>query len=69
LEGAIIGDVLQKLLLMYRPYELELGETERVYNWSVDYVCKEIVNSSQSMGKQLNELRKVLIVCRDRFRG
>lgn len=66
--GAIVADILQKLLLSYRPYEIISNETEGVYNWAVDYMCKEMITSSQLAGKQLNDLRRALIVCRDKFR-
>jgi predicted nucleotide-binding protein (sugar kinase/HSP70/actin superfamily) len=66
--GAIVADILQKLLLMYRPYELIPNDTETTYNYCVDYMCKTIVDSSQKSGEQLNEIRNALIVCRDHFR-
>ena len=38
----LAADILQKLLLQYRPHELETGRTEQVYQASLDDVCRTI---------------------------
>ena len=65
----LAADILQKLLLQYRPHELESGRTERVYQESLEDVCRTIENTSVKPPIQLAALRDALVRSRDRFRA
>jgi predicted nucleotide-binding protein (sugar kinase/HSP70/actin superfamily) len=64
----VAGDVLQKLQLMYRPFELEPGRTDAVYEASLDDVCLTIERAPLKPAPQLEALRASLVRARDRFR-
>lgn len=65
----IAADVLQKLLLQYRPYEQLSGQTEQVYEECLDDVCKAIESSPIHPPVQLRAIRDALLRCRGRFRA
>jgi predicted nucleotide-binding protein (sugar kinase/HSP70/actin superfamily) len=65
----LAADILQKLLLIYRPFELQPGETERVYEACLDDVCRTIESTPVKPAGQLLALRDSLLRCRDRFRA
>ena len=64
----ISADILQKLLLQYRPYENRKGSTDAVYEESLDDLCKTIESASLKPPAQLNAIRDSLVRGRDRFR-
>lgn len=43
-QGLVAVDLLQKALLQTRPYEVNEGEAEKVYQECLDYVCNAIEN-------------------------
>jgi predicted nucleotide-binding protein (sugar kinase/HSP70/actin superfamily) len=63
-QGAVAGDILHKLLHGYRPYEVNKGETDRIYNQSLDRVVaaieagggKELVNTMHWVARQFERL-------------
>ncbi len=65
----LAADILQKLLLMHRPHEVNPGETEAVYEQCLDDVCRTIEQSPIDPPVQLRALRDALIRSRDRFRA
>jgi predicted nucleotide-binding protein (sugar kinase/HSP70/actin superfamily) len=65
----IAADILQKMLLHYRPFELQKGATESVYEDCLDDVCATIESTTISPAVQLKALRAALVRCRDRFRS
>jgi predicted nucleotide-binding protein (sugar kinase/HSP70/actin superfamily) len=65
----IAADILQKMLLHYRPFELQKGATESVYEDCLDDVCAPIESTTISPAVQLKALRAALVRCRDRFRS
>ena len=64
----IAADILQKVLLQHRPYEIEKGSTEAVYEQCLDDVSKTIETAPLEPGAQLKALRDALVRSRDRFR-
>src|SRR5262249_40519236 len=64
----LCADLLQKLLLMHRPYEEQRGDTEQVYEESLADLCRTLEGTPAKPGVQLHALRDSLIRSRDRFR-
>lgn len=64
----LCADVLQKLLLMHRPYEERRGDTENVYEESLADLCRTLERTGVEPGVQLQSLRDSLVRSRDRFR-
>ena len=65
----LAADILQKLLLAYRPHELEAGRSESVYEICLADVCRTIESTPVKPAVQLAALRDALVRCRDRFRA
>ncbi|HTP31191.1 MAG TPA: hypothetical protein VMJ75_03390 [Candidatus Acidoferrales bacterium] len=65
----LCADLLQKLLLMHRPYEAARGDTEQVYEESLADLCRTLERTAVEPGVQLLALRDSLVRSRDRFRG
>ena len=63
------ADLLQKLLLMYRPYEEQRGDTEAVYEESLADLCQTLEQTPVEPGVQLLALRDSLVRSRGRFRS
>jgi predicted nucleotide-binding protein (sugar kinase/HSP70/actin superfamily) len=63
------ADMLQKLLLIRRPYEECRGETEAVYEESLADLCSTLEDTPVEPGVQLLALRDSLERGRDRFRA
>ena len=51
LEAVVYGDLLMKLLLATRPYEINKGEAEKLYNKWQDKVYKDLENGKLSIYK------------------
>jgi len=64
----LCADLLQKLLLIYRPYEEVRGDAESVYEDSLADLCHTLEETPVEPGVQLVALRDSLIRSRDRFR-
>ncbi|HYW47174.1 MAG TPA: hypothetical protein VE959_30185 [Bryobacteraceae bacterium] len=62
------ADLLEKLLLMNRPYEAALGDAEAVYEESLADLCRTLEGTSVEPRVQLAALRDSIIRGRDRFR-
>lgn len=66
---ALLGaDLLQKLLLMARPYEERRGDAEQAYEESLTDLCRTFEQTPAEPGVQLEALRECMIRCRGRFR-
>lgn len=65
----IAGDILLKLLLQHRPYEVRPGEAERLYEECVEQVAQTIETAPLQGGPQMRAIRQALVRCRDRFRS
>ena len=65
----LCADLLQKMLLIYRPYEERRGDTEACYEESLDDLCRTLENDARwSPACNCWLLRDSLVRCRDRFR-
>lgn len=67
--GLLCADILQKLLLRFRPYELADGATDQAYEESLDDLCLTIERTGTRSGEQLRALHGAMVRSRDRFRG
>jgi predicted nucleotide-binding protein (sugar kinase/HSP70/actin superfamily) len=64
----LAADLLQKLLLMWRPYEPKRGDTEQTYEDSLADLFRTLEQTPTEPGVQLQALRDCMVRCRDRFR-
>ena len=65
LEGILTIDYLDKMLRKVRPYEINKGETERVYRKYLDEICSSLEN--EAFSKTLNSMVKILNKARKEF--
>src|SRR5260370_24615606 len=63
----LAADLLQKLLLMWRPYEERRGDSEQTYEDSLADLCRTLEGPPAEPGVQLEALRDCMVRCRDRF--
>ena len=64
----LAADLLQKMLLIFRPYEERRGDTEAVYEESLADLCMTLERTPVEPAVQLLCLRDSLVRSRDRFR-
>jgi predicted nucleotide-binding protein (sugar kinase/HSP70/actin superfamily) len=64
----LCADILQKLLLLKRPYEECRGDTRAVYEASLNDLCHTIEQTPVTPAVQLRALRESLLRSRARFR-
>jgi len=64
----LCADLLQKLLLIHRPYEEQRGDAEAVYEESLADLCRTLERTPSESAVQLQALRDAMVRCRDRFR-
>jgi predicted nucleotide-binding protein (sugar kinase/HSP70/actin superfamily) len=62
------ADLLQKLLLMHRPYEEALGDAESVYEECLADLCATLESTPVEPGVQLAALGQSMVRSRERFR-
>jgi len=65
----LAADILQKLLLHYRPHEVVKGSIDAVYEECLADLCASIENAPTKPPLQLRAIRDSLVRCRDRFRA
>ncbi len=65
----VAADLLQKLLLQHRPYELRGGSADALYEECLDDVCGTVEHGPLSSRPQLRALAEALARCRSRFAG
>jgi predicted nucleotide-binding protein (sugar kinase/HSP70/actin superfamily) len=65
----VAADILQKMLLRYRPYEVKKGSVEAAYEQCLDDLCETIEKSPTAPPVQIRAIRDSLVRCRDRFRA
>jgi predicted nucleotide-binding protein (sugar kinase/HSP70/actin superfamily) len=65
----LCADLLEKLLLLHRPYETRRGASEEVYEESLTDLCVTLESTPVEPGVQLQSLREALVRSRDRFRS
>ncbi len=73
--GIVAADILRKFLHMTRPYEINYGDTDKVFEASVEEICKVVDGSHphtldscfRRNDKKLEILIEALKIARDRF--
>jgi len=63
----VVSDILRKLLLMFRPYEKNPGETDQIHDSALDEICAILSDGSFNLKLQLKRLVETLETVRDRF--
>ncbi len=67
---SLVGaDVLRKMLLRTRPYEIHPGDTDQVYQESLNRFCDVLEKQGVPAGKRLDNIAHCLTEARDRFRA
>jgi predicted nucleotide-binding protein (sugar kinase/HSP70/actin superfamily) len=64
----VAADVLQKALLIHRPYEPVRGDAEMIYEECLNDLCRTLESTPVEPGVQLAALSGAMVRCRDRFR-
>ncbi len=67
--GIIAADILRKMLLKTRPYELNTGDTDSVYENGLDKLEIILEQKGISFGKRTRLVREKMIEIRDEFRS
>ncbi|MFB3828445.1 MAG: hypothetical protein ACE15B_16880 [Bryobacteraceae bacterium] len=63
----LAADLLQKMLLHYRPFEEHKGDTETAYHECLDDLCRTIEQTPTDPPVQLKAMHASMVRCRDRF--
>jgi len=63
----LIGDIFTKALLKTRPYELRKGDTDEVFERSINRMGEIIAEPYDGAGKQMEQLVRGLRLCREEF--
>jgi len=63
----LCADLLQKMLLIYRPYEVSPGDTESIYEDALADLCRTLENTPTEPAAQLTGLRESMVRCRASF--
>ncbi len=64
----LCADLLQKMLLLNRPYEEKRGDADGVYEDCLADLCRTLEQTTVEPGAQLRALRDSMARCRERFR-
>ena len=67
--AVVAADILRKLLLKTRPYEVSPGDTDAAYGVSLRELCATLETPGLRPRAQLEALLSTLNLIRDRFRG
>jgi predicted nucleotide-binding protein (sugar kinase/HSP70/actin superfamily) len=65
----IVGDILRKLHLRTRPYEITKGSADALFQVCLDDICQVLAHPTDDMGRKIKLLRRALIDVRDRYRA
>jgi predicted nucleotide-binding protein (sugar kinase/HSP70/actin superfamily) len=65
----VSADILQKMLLKLRPYEVRPGAADEAYEECIQDLCRTIEGAPLDPPAQLERMRASLVRCRDRFRN
>lgn len=66
--AVVASDILRKLLLKTRPYEITRGSSDAVFEQSLDHICEAIAAWNGNSKEHMEGLLHALTVCRERFR-
>jgi len=65
----VSADILQKMLLLYRPHEYERGQSDAVYKGCLEDLRNTIESSPVEPAPQLEALRGAMLRSREKFRA
>lgn len=65
--AVISSDIIRKLLLQTRPYEINQGETDKIHKESIDIICRIIEKQDQRSDEKLVELIEGIKIIRQKF--
>lgn len=65
----VSADILRKLLLQTRPYEIEAGAADHAFRRSLSDLCETLEHSCSNVDCQMASLQRSLRRARDRFHG
>jgi len=63
----IAADILRKLHLIFRPYELEKGKANEVFHYSLDLLCAALSEKNISSKDKLLNIREALVRARNAY--
>ena len=67
--AVLIADILRKLLLKTRPYEIDAGATDEAFQWALTYVSDVFKRPLGTIAEKKQNLLAALIDVRERFRS
>ena len=65
--GVMASDIVRKLLLRFRPYELEKGMTDEVYEKAIDRICEALAKKGLGIRERHSEVKRALLDCKRMF--
>jgi len=65
--GLVCADVLRKLLLQTRPYEINPGETDRVHSECLDMLCAVVERTDIPPKEKFDLLKNCMVDIRDKY--
>jgi predicted nucleotide-binding protein (sugar kinase/HSP70/actin superfamily) len=65
--GAVVSDLLRRVLHRTRPYEARPGQADSVHEWCVEEASRVIESSPNADREKLERLVRTMEACRDRF--
>ena len=65
----LCADLLEKMLLIHRPYEEARGDAEGAYEAALQDLCRTLESTATEPGEQLQALRESMVRARALFRG
>jgi predicted nucleotide-binding protein (sugar kinase/HSP70/actin superfamily) len=65
--GIVAADLLRKVLLMHRPYEVNEGEADDLFERSLNDICQTIRSNGKQPDKCLKYLKETFVKIRDDF--
>lgn len=67
--GLVAGDVLRKMLLKTRPYEVNTGQSDAAYAKSMELIEAVLENPQLKGAEQMKALEEAMLKCRELFRN
>lgn len=65
--AVVSSDIIRKLLLQTRPYEINPGDTDKIHEESIDIICRIIEKEDQSSDEKFMELVEGIKLIRQKF--
>jgi len=65
--AVISSDIIRKLLLQTRPYEINPGDTDTAHKESIDIICRILEKQDQSSDEKFHELVEGIKIIRQKF--